>query len=55
MTRVLCGYADCKYYKHQYEDVGECQREEILLDDNVDSVYVGCPDAEWEEREDGDD
>lgn len=47
MTRVICGFDGCKYWtKGEY--LGICMKNEIILDEAVDGIFVGCPDAEWD-------
>lgn len=48
MTKVLCIYDECKWYEPCDDVYGVCQRDEIILDTNVEGILYGCPDAEWE-------
>lgn len=43
MTMVYCGFTDCIYNKN-----GECDKDKIYLDELVEDIYIGCPNAEWE-------
>lgn len=43
MTMVYCGFIDCIYNKDK-----ECNKDEIYLDELVEDIIIGCPDAEWE-------
>lgn len=49
MTKVLCGFKNCIFIKDYdpNEDVGVCSKEEIVLDERVEDVFIGCPNAEW--------
>lgn len=52
MTKVICSYVDCKYLKDVDGGYGICGKDEITLDEAVDMIFVGCPDAEaWDEVE----
>lgn len=42
MTDVLCDFDECNFYKG-----GHCTKDKIYLDERVNDIYVGCPDAEW--------
>lgn len=42
MVKVFCDFIDCLYNEH-----AECNKEEIYLDDRVNDIFIGCPDAEW--------
>lgn len=44
MTKVLCGFRICIYNQS-----GVCTKEVIDLDERVEDLIVGCPDAEWED------
>lgn len=48
ITAVRCDFADCIYNVG-----GKCSKKEIYLDNRVDDIFVGCPDAEWEDGEKG--
>lgn len=43
MTKVLCDFRECIYNQD-----GICTKEVIELDERVEDILVGCPDAEWE-------
>ena len=45
ITIVHCDFADCIYNIN-----GKCSKKEICLDNRVDDIFVGCPDAEWEDN-----
>lgn len=51
MTTVYCTAYGCKYCKPHDEDYGICEKDHITLDENVDSVFEGCPEYEEEEGE----
>ena len=42
MTKVLCDFKRCIYNQS-----GICTKEVIDLDERVEEVFIGCPDAEW--------
>ena len=46
MTTVHCAYEECIYNQDT-----ECTKDEIYLDDSVEDILVGCPDAESEAEE----
>ena len=50
MTKVLCSFRECVFIKDydSDEEIGICSKEEIVLDEAVEDICVGCPDAEWE-------
>ena len=48
ITAVRCDFADCIYNVG-----GKCSKKEIYLDNRVDDIFIGCPDAEWEDGEKG--
>lgn len=53
MTTVRCSFDRCIYYDPAGDGyLGICQRDEIILDDAVQEILCGCPDAEWEEGKD---
>lgn len=41
---VLCGFKKCVYNQN-----GVCMKEVIHLDERVEDIFVGCPDAEWKD------
>lgn len=43
ITVVHCDFTDCTYNID-----GKCSKKEICLDNRVDDIFIGCPDAEWE-------
>ncbi len=43
-TEVLCDFKRCIYNQN-----GVCTKEVIDLDERVEDVFIGCPDAEWKE------
>lgn len=45
ITVIHCDFTDCVYNID-----GKCSKKEICLDNRVDDVFVGCPDAEWEDN-----
>ena len=49
MTKVLCGFKECVFIKDYdpNEGVGICSKEEIVLDERVEDIFVGCPDTKW--------
>lgn len=47
MTKVLCDFRKC-IYNHN----GVCTKEVIDLDERVEDIFIGCPDAEWEAETD---
>ena len=52
MTRVICTFHQCKHLTDiDDEGYGICGKEEITLDERVDNIFVGCPDAEWNTEE----
>ena len=54
MTKVLCTYFECLYNEHTNEsDYGICKKEIIVLDEEVDNVFIGCPCAIWKDEENG--
>ena len=55
MTKVYCGFKECKYMSQWIDTLGVCTKDEIILDDSVYDIMYGCPDAEWNEDEDIDD
>ena len=53
MTTVRCSFDRCVYCEPAKDGyLGICQRHEIVLDDAVQEILCGCPEAEWEEVED---
>ena len=46
MTMVYCGFTDCIHNKDK-----ECNKDEIYLDEQVEDIIIGCPDAESEVEE----
>lgn len=58
MTDVYCTFKNCIYWKKDTEnswDIGICTKDFILLDDAVNDIMFGCPDAEWIDEEEEDD
>ena len=50
-TTVYCTFMECKHIKYLDENgCGICGKDEITLDDGVDSIMYGCPDAEWDKE-----
>lgn len=45
ITVVYCDFTDCIYNID-----GKCSKKVICLDNRVDDIFVGCPDAEWEDN-----
>jgi len=43
ITIVHCDFTDCIYNID-----GKCSKKEIYLDNRVNDIFTGCPDAEWE-------
>lgn len=41
-TKVYCNFTICIYNNNE-----ECSKDIIHLDERVDDIFVGCPDAEW--------
>ena len=45
-TKVYCGFTDCIYNKDE-----ECTKDTIFLYEEVEDIFIGCPDAVCEESE----
>lgn len=43
MTKVYCNFINCIYNINE-----ECNKDIIYLDERVEDIFIGCPDAEWE-------
>ena len=50
MVEVYCTFDECIYYKVHDEDYGTCTKDHITLDERVQNILYGCPDAEWDEQ-----
>lgn len=46
-TKVYCGFTDCIYNKDE-----ECTKDTISLYEEVENIFIGCPNAVWVESED---
>lgn len=44
--KIYCDFTICIYNNN-----GKCSKDVIHLDERVDDIFVGCPDAEWVEDE----
>lgn len=42
--KVLCSFLECFYNEN-----GICAKEFIDLDERVEDIFIGCPDAEWKD------
>ncbi len=48
MTTVRCSFDRCIYCKSAEDGyLGICKKDEIVLDDAVQTLLCGCPDGEW--------
>lgn len=47
MTKVYCNFKECHYISQWADTMGICIKDEIILDDAVEAIMFGCPDAEW--------
>lgn len=51
-TRVRCTFKECQHIRDVDEEgYGICSKDEITLDDFVESIDCGCPDGEWNDKD----
>lgn len=53
MTYVFCGFKECTFCQDwiEEEQVGICTNKCIILDNRVDDIFIGCPNAIWKDTE----
>lgn len=44
MTTIFCNAWYCKYCRPHDKYYGICAKDHIILDEQVDNIYFGCPD-----------